>query len=121
GAYREIFANGVVTRAVVLSFAITFFGTAVSMTVSILCAYGLSRSRSFGHRFFLTVMIFTMFFSGGIIPGFLVVSELHGYDQYWALILPSSVSVFNILIMRGFYQAAAQDLIDAARIDGAGE
>ena len=121
GAYREIFANGVVTRAVVLSFAITFVGTAVSMAVSILCAYGLSRSRSFGHRFFLMAMIFTMFFSGGIIPGFLVVSQLHGYDQYWSLILPSSVSVFNILIMRGFYQAAAQDLIDAARIDGAGE
>ena len=121
GAYREIFANGVVTRAVLLSFAITFVGTALSMTVSILCAYGLSRARSFGHRFFLMAMIFTMFFSGGIIPGFLVVSELHGYDQYWALILPSSVSVFNVLIMRGFYQAAAQDLIDAARIDGAGE
>jgi multiple sugar transport system permease protein/putative aldouronate transport system permease protein len=121
GAYREIFANGVVTRAVVVSFALTFVGTAVSMTVSILCAYGLSRSRSFGHRFFLMAMIVTMFFNGGIIPGFLVVAELHGYDQFWALILPSAVSVFNILIMRGFYQATAQDLIDAARIDGAGE
>jgi ABC-type glycerol-3-phosphate transport system permease component len=94
-------------------------GTAVSMAVSILCAYGLSRTRSFGHRFFLMAMIFTMFFGGGLIPGFLVVSELHGYDNYWALILPSCLSVFNILIMRGFYQATAQDLIDAARIDGA--
>jgi multiple sugar transport system permease protein/putative aldouronate transport system permease protein len=121
GAYREIFANGVVTRAVLVSVAITVVGTLVSMTVSILCAYGLSRARSFGHRFFLMAMIFTMFFSGGLIPSFLVVSELHGYDTYWALILPSAVSVFNILIMRGFYQAAAQDLIDAARIDGAGE
>jgi multiple sugar transport system permease protein/putative aldouronate transport system permease protein len=121
GAYREIFANGVVTRAVVVSFAITFVGTAVSMTISILCAYGLSRARSFGHRFFLTAMIVTMFFSGGIIPGFLVVSQLHGYEQYWALILPGAVSVFNILIMRGFYQATASDLIDAARLDGAGE
>lgn len=121
GAYREIFSDGVVTRAVIVSFAITFVGTAVSMTVSILCAYGLSRARSFGHRFFLMLMIVTMFFSGGIIPGFLVVSELHGYDTYWALILPSAVSVFNILIMRGFYQATTQDLIDAARLDGAGD
>ncbi len=121
GAYREIFTNGVVTRAVVVSFAITVIGTGVSMAVSILCAYGLSRSRSLGHRFFLMALIFTMFFSGGIIPGFLVVSELHGYDQYWSLILPSAVSVFNILIMRGFYQAATRDLIDAARIDGAGD
>jgi putative aldouronate transport system permease protein len=121
GAYRQIFANGVVTRAVLVSFGVTFVGTVLSMTVSILCAYGMSRARSFGHRFFLSAMIFTMFFSGGLIPGFLVVSELHGYDQYWALILPSAVSVFNILIMRGFYQATAQDLIDAARLDGAGE
>ena len=121
GAYREILDGGVVTQAVLVSFAITAVGTAVSMAVSVLCAYGLSRARSFGHRFFLTAMIFTMFFGGGIIPGFLVVSELHGYDQYWALILPSAVSVFNILIMRGFYQATARDLMDAARIDGAGD
>jgi putative aldouronate transport system permease protein len=121
GAYREIFSDGVVTRAVVVSVGITVVGTAVSMALSILCAYGLSRARSFGHRFFLGAMIFTMFFGGGLIPGFLVVSELHGYDNYWALILPSCLSVFNILIMRGFYQATAQEMIDAARIDGAGE
>ena len=121
GAYREIFSNGVVTRAVLVSVGITVVGTAVSMVLSILCAYGLSRARSFGHRFFLGAMIFTMFFGGGLIPGFLVVSELHGYDNYWALILPSCLSVFNILIMRGFYQATAQEMIDAARIDGAGE
>ncbi|ACU73796.1 binding-protein-dependent transport systems inner membrane component [Catenulispora acidiphila DSM 44928] len=120
-AYREIFSNGVVTRAVVVSVGITVVGTAVSMVLSILCAYGLSRVRSFGHRFFLGAMIFTMFFGGGLIPGFLVVTSLHGYDNYWALILPSCLSVFNILIMRGFYQATAQEMIDAARIDGAGE
>ncbi|NUR58700.1 MAG: carbohydrate ABC transporter permease [Catenulispora sp.] len=120
-AYREIFSNGVVTRAVVVSFAITAVGTFVSMALSILCAYGLSRARSVGHRFFLAAMIFTMFFSGGLIPSFLVVTQLHGYDQYWALILPSCISVFNILIMRGFYQATARDLVDAARIDGAGD
>ena len=53
GAYREIFSNGVVTQAVLVSFVITAVGTAVSMALSILCAYGLSRARSFGHRFFL--------------------------------------------------------------------
>ena len=121
GAYREIFSNSVVTHAVLVSFGITAVGTAVSMTLSVLCAYGLSRARSVGHRFFLGAMIFTMFFGGGLIPGFLVVTELHGYDNYWALILPSCLSVFNILIMRGFYQATAQEMIDAARIDGAGE
>ncbi|WP_194896770.1 carbohydrate ABC transporter permease [Catenulispora pinisilvae] len=121
GAYRQIFSNGVVSRAVVVSVVLTAVGTAVSMVLSILAAYALSRARSVGHRFFLGMMIFTMFFGGGLIPGFLVVTSLHGYDQYWALILPSCISVFNILIMRGFYQATAQEMIDAARIDGAGD
>jgi putative aldouronate transport system permease protein len=121
GAYREIITGGVVTKAVLVSAGITIVGTAISMVASILCAYGLSRPRSFGHRGLLMFLIFTMFFSGGLIPSFLVVTELHGYDQYWALILPNAISVFNILIMRGFYQNTAADMIDAARIDGAGD
>jgi multiple sugar transport system permease protein/putative aldouronate transport system permease protein len=90
--------------------------------VSALCAYGLSRQGSFGHRTILMTLIVTMFFSGGLIPTFLVVSNLfHGYGQYWSLILPSAISVFNILIMRAFYMSTASDLIDAAKIDGAGD
>jgi multiple sugar transport system permease protein/putative aldouronate transport system permease protein len=62
-----------------------------------------------------------MFFNGGIIPLFLVVSALGGYDQYWALIAPSAVSVFNIIVMRSFFSNVATDLIDSARIDGASD
>ena len=62
-----------------------------------------------------------MFFSGGLIPTFLVVTALGGYGEYWAMILPSAVSVFNILVMRGFFASTAPELIDAARMDGAGE
>jgi multiple sugar transport system permease protein/putative aldouronate transport system permease protein len=91
------------------------------MAVSVLCAYGLSRSRSLGHRFLLMLLVVTMFVSGGLIPTFLVVSDLGGYGQYWALILPSAVSVFNILVLRSFYSGTAGELIDAARMDGAGE
>ncbi|MFJ6213440.1 carbohydrate ABC transporter permease [Streptomyces sp. NPDC092296] len=120
-AYREILTGGIVTRALLVSFGITAVGTLVSMVVSVLCAYGLSRSRSLGHRFILLLLIVTMFVSGGLIPSFLVVSELGGYGKYWALILPSAVSVFNILVLRSFYSTTAADLIDAARIDGAGE
>lgn len=120
-AYREMLSGGVVTRALMVSIGITAVGTAISMTVSVLCAYGLSRSRSFGHRFILMALIVTMFFSGGLIPSFLVVNALGGYAHYWALVLPGSISVFNILIMRGFYANASGDLIDAARLDGAGE
>ncbi len=120
-AYREIISGGVVSRALVVSLTITAIGTLLSMVVTVLAAYGLSRQGSFGHRFLLMIMIITMFFSGGLIPSFLVVSWLGGYDQYWALIVPSAISVFNILVMRSFFSSTAPELIDSARIDGAGE
>ncbi len=91
------------------------------MVITILAAYGMSRAGSFGHRTILWIMLATMFFNGGIIPLFLVVSALGGYDQYWALIVPSAVSVFNIIVMRSFFANTAQDLIESAKIDGASD
>ncbi|MET7696482.1 ABC transporter permease subunit [Streptomyces sp. NPDC005485] len=79
------------------------------------------RSRSFAHRLILTLLIVTMFVGGGLIPAFLVVTGLGGYGRYWTLILPSAVSVFNILVLRAFYSSTSAELIDAARIDGAGD
>jgi putative aldouronate transport system permease protein len=120
-AYSLIFGGGVVIRALIISLAVTAVGTAFSMVVTILASYGLSRAGSFGHRTILWIMLVTMFFNGGVIPLFLVVSALGGYDQYWALIAPSAVSVFNIIVMRSFFANVAQDLIESARIDGASE
>jgi putative aldouronate transport system permease protein len=120
-AYSLIFGGGVVARALIISLAVTAAGTAFSMVVTILAAYGLSRAGSFGHRTILWIMLLTMFFNGGVIPLFLVVSALGGYDQYWALIVPSAVSVFNIIVMRSFFANIASDLIESARIDGAGD
>jgi putative aldouronate transport system permease protein len=119
--YREMLSDPTVRTALLVSLGITVVGTAVSMAVSVLCAYGLSRSGSFGHRFVLVVLIITMFVSGGLIPSFLVVTGLGGYGQWWALILPSAVSVFNILVLRSFYSSTSAELIDAARMDGAGD
>ncbi|MEU4242420.1 carbohydrate ABC transporter permease [Actinoplanes sp. NPDC026619] len=120
-AYRQIFTNNLVISSLIASFGITLVGTLISVTVTVLCAYGLSRARSWGHRFILMLLVVTMFFNGGLIPTFMVVSGLGGYDNYWAMILPSAVSVFNILVMRGFFAGTSRDLIDAAYMDGAGE
>jgi len=120
-AYTLIFTGGVVGRALLISLVITVAGTGFSMLVTVLAAYGLSRAGSFGHRAILLTMMITMFFNGGVIPLFLVVSALGGYDQYWALILPSAVSVFNILVMRAFFSNIAAELIESARIDGASD
>jgi len=120
-AYRQMLSDDTVLTALMVSLGITVVGTAVSMVVSILCAYGLSRSRSLGHRTVLLFLVVTMFVSGGLIPSFLVVTGLGGYGQWWALILPSAVSVFNILVLRAFYSETSGELIDAARMDGAGD
>jgi putative aldouronate transport system permease protein len=120
-AYQQIFSNQLIIHSLLVSLGITVVGTVLSMVLTILCAYGLSRQHSYAHRPILMLLIVTMFFSGGLIPSFLVVAALGGYDNYWSLILPNAVSVFNILVVRGFFAGTAQELIDAASIDGAGD
>lgn len=120
-AYAEVLSGGAVTRAVMISLVLTVVGTAISMVVSVLAAYGLSRPGSFGHRPLLLTMMVTMFFGAGLIPTYLLIQNIGLMDSYWSLILPSAVSVFNLLVLRSFFMSTAPDLIDAARIDGAGE
>ncbi|GAA2458150.1 carbohydrate ABC transporter permease [Streptomyces macrosporus] len=120
-AYRELLGGGQVTRATVVSLGVTVVGTLFSMTVSVLCAYGLSRPGSFGHRPMLMTLLATMFFGAGLIPTYLLVQALGLIDTYASLILPSAVSVFNILVLRAFFMGTAPELIDSARIDGAGD
>ncbi|MEE1931102.1 carbohydrate ABC transporter permease [Streptomyces sp. TRM 70351] len=120
-SYQELLSGGQVTRATLVSLGVTGFGTLFSMTVSILCAYGLSRPGSLGHRPMLMFLLATMFFGAGLIPTYLLVQSLGLIDSYLALILPSAVSVFNILVLRAFFMGTAPELIDSARIDGAGE
>jgi putative aldouronate transport system permease protein len=120
-AYGQIFTNSLIMHSLLVSLGVTIVGTAISLLVTTLAAYGLSRPGSYAHRPILMLLIVTMFFSGGLIPTFLVVTALGGFDSYWSMILPGAVSVFNILVMRGFFAGTAQELIDAAAIDGASE
>ncbi|MFG2809552.1 carbohydrate ABC transporter permease [Streptomyces massasporeus] len=120
-AYQELLSGGQVTRAAVVSVCVTLVGTVFSMTVSVLAAYGLSRSGSLGHRWLLMTLLSTMFFGAGLIPTYLLVQSLGLTDTYLALILPSAVSVFNILVLRAFFMNISPELVDSARIDGAGD
>ncbi|WP_406374709.1 carbohydrate ABC transporter permease [Streptomyces sp. NBC_00647] len=120
-AYQELLTGGQVQRAALVSVGVTLVGTLFSMAVSVLCAYGLSRIGSLGHRWFLMLLLATMFFGAGLIPTYLLVQALGLTDSYLALILPSAVSVFNILVLRAFFMGISPELVDSARIDGAGE
>ncbi|MCC5580794.1 carbohydrate ABC transporter permease [Microtetraspora sp. AC03309] len=121
GAYRELFAGGVVTRSVLVSLGVTAVGTTISLTVTVLAAYGLSRPGSVLHRTLLFAVLLTFLFVPGLIPSYLVVSSLGLLDSYWALILPSAVWAFNLVVMRAFFMNIPKEVTDSARIDGASE
>ncbi|GIG87155.1 carbohydrate ABC transporter permease [Plantactinospora endophytica] len=120
-AYAAILSGGVVTRATLVSLFVTAAGTALSMAATILLAYGLSRPRSVAHRPLLMVVLFALLFTPGIIPSYLVVKSLGLLDSYWALILPVAVNAFNVIVLRAFFLDLPREVIDGARIDGAGD
>ncbi|MEV4395870.1 carbohydrate ABC transporter permease [Nonomuraea sp. NPDC049607] len=120
-AYRAIFAGGVVSRALFVSLGVTVVGTLLSLTCTTLLAYSLSRPGSFASRPLLLLVLFTLLFSPGMIPSYLIVKQLGLLESYWSLILPVLVNGFNVIVVRSFFLDLPRDLLDSARIDGAGE
>ncbi|MFJ6701187.1 MULTISPECIES: carbohydrate ABC transporter permease [unclassified Streptomyces] len=121
-SYRTILAGGLVTRALIVSILVTAVGTVVSMALTVLTAYSLSRTRDVpGSRFVLWLVLGTMFFSAGIIPNYLLVKQLGMLDSYWSLIIPNAVNAFNLVVVRNAFMDLPAELFDSARIDGASE
>jgi multiple sugar transport system permease protein/putative aldouronate transport system permease protein len=120
-AYRMIFAGGVVTRALWISVVVTAVGTALSLALTTTLGWALSRRGAFGVRAMLLLVLISLLFSPGIIPSYLVVQRLGLLDSLWALIIPTSVSAFNVVVVRAFFVQLPTEVIDAARIDGATE
>ncbi|MCE6996108.1 carbohydrate ABC transporter permease [Saccharothrix sp. S26] len=120
-AYTEILQGGIVSRALLVSAGVTVIGTALSLVCTIGLAYTLSRPRVYGGKPMLLLVLFTFLFPPGMVPLFLVVQGTGLFDRYAALVLPFLVNVFNLVVMRGFFQSIPPELVDAARIDGAGE
>jgi putative aldouronate transport system permease protein len=120
-AYRQMFGNPVVTRSLLVSLGITVLGTLFSMVVSILGAYALSRPGSFGHKTILFSILMMFIIFPGLIPQYLWIAALGLRDNYLAVVLPMAVSAFNVVVLRAFFMNVPRELIDSARIDGAGE
>jgi putative aldouronate transport system permease protein len=120
-AYETILAGGAVTRALWISTQVTVIGTAVALTVTVLAAYGLSRPGSLGYRWLLGFFLIPFLIYPPLVPKYLVVTGLGLKDTIWALILPPAISVFNLVVVRGFFQGIPQELLDSARIDGASD
>ncbi|WP_327312199.1 carbohydrate ABC transporter permease [Streptomyces sp. NBC_01235] len=120
-AYRDILDGGIVTHALAVSAGVTLVGTALSLVCTVTLAYALSRPGVFGGRPVLLLILFTFLFPPGMIPGFLLVKELDLLGSYGSLILPVLVNVFNLVVLRGFFQGIPEELYEAARLDGAGD
>ena len=120
-AYKVIFTGGIVTRALLVSVGITAVGTLTSMFMTVTMAYGLSRPDVPGSRFVLALALFTLIFSAGMIPNYLLVKQLGLINTYPALILPGAISAFNLVVVRQFFMGIPSELLESARIDGASD
>ena len=120
--YKAVFEHDMVLSGYKNSVIYTASGSLVAMIVTILCAYPLSRP-DFRHRkIFMGICMFTMYFEGGLIPTYLIIRMLGLLDTIWALILPVSLSVYNMIVMRTFFETQIPDeMREAAQIDGCGD
>jgi putative aldouronate transport system permease protein len=120
-AYNLMFAGGIVTHALTVSIGLTLVGTLTNMFMTVTMAYGLSRPGVLGSRFVLALVLFTLLFSAGIIPNYLLVKQLGMINGYGSLILPGAISAFNLVIVRQFFMNLPPELLESARIDGASD
>ncbi|CAH1226928.1 Lactose transport system permease protein LacG [Paenibacillus allorhizoplanae] len=117
-AYKAIFQSALVPRALQITAIITIVGTACNLLVTTLLAYPLSKKWLPGRNIVLMMIVFTLIFTGGMIPTYLVVKQTGLLNSIWALIIPSVVSTFNLLIMKSFFESLSEEIQDAAKIDG---
>ena len=120
--YKYVLKDNSIWKGYANTIILTVTGTLVNMFLTVTCAYALSKSHLPFIKFIMFAMTFTMFFSGGIIPTYLLVSGMGMRDTIWSLILPTAVSVYNVILMRTYFMNSVPDeIIQAAKIDGCSE
>jgi putative aldouronate transport system permease protein len=120
-SYKTILSDPLITRAYTNTIIYTVSGTLVNLFCTTLCAYPLSRRNLYGRSFFMGLITLTMFFSGGLIPTYLVIQKLGFINTIWAIILPGAISTYNMIIMRTFFQGIPDSLYESAYLDGAND
>lgn len=120
-AYKHVFANQYIWIGYKNTFLRIIVGISIQMALTILTAYPLSK-KDLPCRYILTLLItFTMFFSGGLIPSYLLVRYLNMRNTIWALVLPGAINTFSMLIMRNYFMSLPKEIDESAKLDGAGD
>ncbi|MGZ9583357.1 carbohydrate ABC transporter permease [Paenibacillus marinisediminis] len=117
-SYKLILNNSHFTRALWMTISLTAVGTLTNLVLTVLMAYPLSKKRLKGRRVMLFLVLFTMLFSGGMIPSFLVMKWLGLLNSFWSVIIPSGISAFNLIILKNFFQGIPEELEESAKMDG---
>lgn len=119
--YRTILNDTAFIRAFGISVFVTLAGTSVNMFLSVTGAYVLSKKQLIGRKIFLTLILFTMLFGGGLVPTYMVVKDVGLVNSVWAMILPTAISTYYLIIMKNYFLNLPEGLIEAAHLDGANE
>ncbi|MDF2652981.1 MAG: transporter permease [Paenibacillus sp.] len=119
GTYRYVIENSMFLNAFKVSVTVTIVGTALALFMTTLAAYPLSKPRLRGRKWFILMYIFTMLFSGGLIPTYLLMQNLHLLNTLPVLFLPAMVSVYNMLIIKSYFESLPDELEESAKLDGA--
>lgn len=120
-AYKTIFKSNKIPGAYLNTVIYSGFGTLLSVLLTAVSAYPLSKKNLFGRKFFMTAIIITMFFSGGMIPNFLVVQRLGMINTVWSMLIPNAIWTFELILLMSFYESLPPSLYESAIIDGASE
>ena len=120
-AYTRVLKNGMIWRGFLNSFLYSAAFAVISVFVTILAAYPMSKKVLVGRNFFNVIFLITMFFSGGLIPTFILINQLHMVNTVWAILIPGAFNVWNMILARTYYQSIPKELREASALDGANE
>lgn len=120
-AYRRVLENAMIWRGFLNSFLYSLAFTVISVFVTLLAAYPLSKKEFVGRELFNIIFLITMFFGGGMIPTFILINQLHLVNTVWAILIPGAFNVWNMILARTYYQSIPTELREASAIDGANE
>lgn len=118
-AYKSVFLHAAMVKSLFFTIFMVALFTLIAMFMTVIAAYPLTKPKLKGRNFFLLLIVLTMFFSGGIIPDYLLMRSLNLLDTLWVLVLPGAISAFYLIIMKTFFSSIPVELEESARMDGA--
>ncbi|WP_394405679.1 carbohydrate ABC transporter permease [Streptococcus sp. 20-1249] len=119
--YQRVFSNDSILRGFINSLFYSVGFATITVAISMLTAYPLSKKDLVGRKAINGFLVFTMFFGGGLVPTYLLIKNLGMLNTVWAILLPGAVNVWNIIMARTFFQGVPEELVEAAKLDGAND